>query len=60
MIDTYGAANIRPNIQMELLVMHTSGRDKVDFTEIDFQNHIRDKREETNNNDGEMFYDYFR
>ena len=44
---------------MGLLVVQAGGRDKVGFTETDFRNHIRDKREEIKDNDGDMFYAYF-
>ena len=41
---------------MGLLVVQAGGRDKVGFSEIDFRNHIRDKREEIKDNESDMFY----
>ncbi|XXG77393.1 hypothetical protein AAC387_Pa08g1555 [Persea americana] len=45
---------------MALLELQAGGRDKVGFTETDFRNEIRNKREETKDEDGEMFFEYFK
>ncbi|XXG60583.1 hypothetical protein AAC387_Pa04g2451 [Persea americana] len=45
---------------MALLELQAGGRDKVGFTETDFRNEIKNKREETKDEDGEMFFEYFK
>ena len=60
LIYTYGVANLRPRDQMTLLKLQAGGRNKVGFTETDFRNEIRNKREETKDEDGEMFFEYFK
>ncbi|RWR94342.1 protein FAR-RED IMPAIRED RESPONSE 1-like protein [Cinnamomum micranthum f. kanehirae] len=54
------ALNSSQPITCEVAGSQAGGRDKVGFTETDFRNHIRDKNEETKDNDGDMFYEHFR